>query len=70
LLLKPPVLQPGPSAPFEPVTFSPQDITPLAEFIIMALEADRSDKLKSLKIDLDWLSAPALWILPEQDGSR
>ena len=64
LLTKPPVLQAGPPVPFEPVTFSPEDVTPLAEFIVMALEADRSDKLKTLQIQLRWSESPSLWILP------
>jgi hypothetical protein len=64
LLTRPPALQPGSPAPFEPVTFSPEDVTPLAEFIVMALEADRSDKLKNVNIQLHWTESPTLWILP------
>ena len=63
LLLNPPVLQPGPPAPFEPVTVSPADLPALAEFIVLAIEAGRSDMLKQVNIQVA-LSTPALWVLP------
>jgi hypothetical protein len=63
LLLQPPALTSGPATAFEPVTLVPEDVPALAEFIVMALEADRKDKLKELRISLK-LSAPDLWILP------
>lgn len=62
-LLKPPNLQTGPAASFQPVTLSAADIKPAAEFIVMAVEAGRKDKLKSLDFDIQ-LSEPELWILP------
>lgn len=49
--------------PFHPVTLKPEDMRPLAEFIVMAIEADRKDKLKRLEVNLN-LAAPELWILP------
>ena len=63
LALNPPALQPGPPAPFEPVTVSPDDLPALAEFIVLAIEAGRSDMLKQVGIQVS-LSEPALWILP------
>jgi hypothetical protein len=63
LLLNPPTLQPGPAAPFEPVTVSPADLPALAEFIVLAIEAGRSDMLKQVNIQVN-LSAPVLWVLP------
>jgi hypothetical protein len=63
LLENPPTLQPGPTAPFEPVTLALADVKPLAEFIVMALEAGRKDKLKEIQFTLE-LSNPVLWILP------
>ena len=48
LVLNPPALQPGPPAPFEPVTVSPDDLPALAEFIVLAIEAGRSDMLKQV----------------------
>jgi len=63
LLLNPPTLQPGPAAPFEPVTVSPDDLPALAELIVLAIEAGRSDMLKQVNIQVA-LSEPALWVLP------
>jgi hypothetical protein len=63
LLLRPPSLQPGPVARFEPATLAQEDVKPLAEFIIMALEAGRKDKLKDIRFTLE-LSSPVLWIMP------
>ncbi len=63
LLLQPPALQEGPARRFEPVTLSTEDVLPPAEFIVMAVEAGRKDKLK--KVDFTLQLAPAvLWILP------
>lgn len=63
LLYKQPDLQPGPAAAFEPVVLQVEDIQPAAEFIVMAVEAGRKDKLKEVNFNLQ-LSAPVLWILP------
>ena len=62
-LLQPPALKAGSQAPFEPVTLSMEDIQPVAEFIVMAIEAGRKDMLKNIRFTLD-LSTPSLWILP------
>ena len=64
MLRQPPPLQEisGP-LPFFPITVSPEDARSLAEFIVMAIEAGRSDKLKKLDMQLD-LAAPELWIFP------
>lgn len=63
LLLQPPALQPGPPARFEPVTLAQEDLRATAEFIVMAIEAARKDKLKQVDFNLR-LSSPALWVLP------
>ena len=63
LLVQPPALQPGQAARFEPVTLALEDVKPLAEFIVMAIEANRKDKLKEIRIGLE-LSEPSLWVLP------
>ena len=63
LLLNPPTLQHGPAVSFEPVTVSPDDLPGLAEFIVLAIEAGRSDMLKQVTIQVT-LAAPALWVLP------
>jgi hypothetical protein len=38
-------------------------VHPLAEFILLGIEADRKDALKTLNFTLD-LERPQLWILP------
>jgi hypothetical protein len=58
-----PALQPGQPAWFLPITVGLEDVRPLAEFIVLGVEANRSDKLKSLSFNLN-LSEPQLWILP------
>jgi hypothetical protein len=63
LLLEPPVLQPGNPTRFEPATLHPEDVRAAAEFILVAIEAGRKDKLKEIQFSLD-LSTPYLWILP------
>ncbi len=63
LLLQPPGLQPGSPARFEPVILPVEDIAPTAEFIVMAIEAARKDKVKKLDFTLQ-LSPAILWILP------
>jgi hypothetical protein len=63
LVVQPPSFQPGPAARFEPVTLALEDVKPLAEFIVMALEAGRKDKLKEIQFSLE-LSDPVLWVLP------
>lgn len=63
ILLNPVALQNGPAARFEPITVTQDDLIPLAEFIVMGIEASRQDKLKSLSVSLEF-SPPALWILP------
>jgi hypothetical protein len=53
----------GQPAPFEPVVVPPADVRPLAEFIIVSIEAERKDKLRALSFTLE-LETPQLWILP------
>jgi hypothetical protein len=63
LLIKPPILQQGPATSFEAVIVSAEDVYPAAEFVVMAIEAGREDKLKTLDFKLQ-LSEPVLWVLP------
>jgi hypothetical protein len=63
LLERPPALQPGPPARFQPVTRAAEDVRAAAEFLVMAVEAGRTDKLKKLDFILE-LGQVALWILP------
>lgn len=63
LLLKPPVLQPGQAVKFQPVSLAVTDLQALAEFIVVAIEAERSDMLKEIIVSVK-LGEPTLWILP------
>ena len=62
MLRSPIQVQPGPPAPFLPVVTPPEDLRPLAEFIVYSLEADRKDALKTLKFSLR-LENPQLWMI-------
>lgn len=64
LLRQPIGLQEGASpAPFLPVTVHPDDLRPLVEYLILAVEAERKDQLKSLNFTLQ-MSPPELWVMP------
>jgi hypothetical protein len=66
LLRQPPDLQAGSTAEFEPVILYLEDVKAAAEFIVVAIEAGRKDKVKQVEFTLQ-LSEPALWILPPFD---
>ena len=53
----------GPPAPFLPVVVNARDLRGLAEFVIISIEAERGDNLKTLHFSLE-LGEPELWILP------
>jgi hypothetical protein len=53
----------GAAVRFSPVTLDTRDVKSAAEFLVVAIEAARPDKLKELTFDLK-LSPPSLWILP------
>jgi hypothetical protein len=63
LLRHPPELQPGQPLPFAPVTLHPQDVAASVDFIVVAIEAERTDKVKRIDFSVR-LSPPSLWILP------
>ncbi len=63
LLRNPPRLADGPAAPFEPVTLAREDVTPLIEFIVIAIEAERKDNIKTISFEIR-CDEPDLWILP------
>jgi hypothetical protein len=62
-LQNPPDLNNGPPVDFEPVTVASDDFRAWAEFLVMAVEAERKDKVKSVRFDIQ-LKEPQLWILP------
>jgi hypothetical protein len=63
LLRQPPNLQAGSKADFDPVVLHLEDVKAAAEFIVVAVEAERRDKVKQIEFTLQ-LSSPVLWILP------
>lgn len=63
LINQPPSLGVGQPAPFLPVTLAAEDLRPMAEFIVMGIEAARRDDLKALNVQLS-LGPAALWVLP------
>lgn len=52
----------GPPVPFAPVTVLPDDMRALAEFIVLNVEAARSDALKEIQFEVR-LGQPQLWAL-------
>ena len=56
-------IQPGGPAPFLPVTTLPTDMHALAEFMVLSIEAERRDALKTVEFHLK-LEPPRLVILP------
>jgi hypothetical protein len=62
LLRAPQVMQPGAPAPFLPVVTPPGDVLPLAEFLVVSLEADRRDAMRRLEFSVA-LQPPQLWIM-------
>jgi len=62
-LRQPPPLAEGAPAPFSPVTLARDDVSSVAEFIVVAIEAERKDKVKEIQFKLT-LGDPVLWILP------
>lgn len=62
-LQNPPAVQPGQPAGFLPVTLHPADIQPMAEFIVMGIEAGRQDKIREVNFTVR-AGPPQLWILP------
>ena len=62
-LADPPPLIEGPKTDFLPITHSAADVQAFAEFLILAVEAARKDKVKEIRFELE-LQPPTLWILP------
>ena len=58
--------QPPPAA-LAPVTLAPADAVKMLEFIVLAIEADRSDWLKSINFQLD-VGEPELLAFPAGDA--
>lgn len=62
LLLNPIRMETGPAARFLPVTTPREDLSALAEFMVVSIEADRKDAMKSIDFALS-LEPAQLWIM-------
>ncbi len=62
-LRQPVSMMKGQSTAFVPVTLAPEDVRPMVEFIVMGVEAERRDMVKSVSVQLN-LAKPVLWVLP------
>lgn len=62
-LRQPPRLVEGPAGVLEGVTVDPQAARALAEFVVLTVEAERRDQLRSVAFGLD-LEPPVLWAMP------
>ncbi len=62
-LLHPPDLRPGEAVVLQGVTVLPEEIDPLARFVVLTIEAEGKDKLEAIDFSLD-LDPPELWCLP------
>jgi hypothetical protein len=62
-LARPEELEPGPLAAFRSVTLAEEDLQALAEFVVLAIEARRKDKLREVVFSVK-LEPPDLWVLP------
>jgi hypothetical protein len=63
LLRNPVGMQAGGRTRLSPVVLPPGDLRALAEFMVMSIEADRSDAMRELQFKLD-IDPPQLWVLP------
>ncbi len=61
LLRRPPSFNPGSPAPFTPVTLLMEDLPALVDFIVVAIEAERKDSLRTVHFNVQ-ISTPELWI--------
>ncbi len=63
LLKNPQRMEPGSPGPFLPVVTPPGDVRALAEFLLVSIEADRRDALKTIDFTMQ-LETPQLWVMP------
>jgi hypothetical protein len=62
-LRQPPRLQEGAAQPLAGATVLPEQLAALARFVVLTVEAERSDKLEAVEFTVD-LDSPDLWCLP------
>jgi hypothetical protein len=58
-----PLLTPGPPGPLTGCTLLPAEARAVAEFIVLTIEAERKDKLRTIDVRLN-VGAPELWVMP------
>ena len=63
LLKSAPGLTAGWRTPFLPVVTPPGDVRALSEFIVVSIEAERRDYLKTIRFEMN-LETPQLWAAP------
>ncbi len=63
LLREPYKIQAGSRGKIQPIVLSWVNVKPLAEFMVMSVEAERSDAMKQLDFTIN-LEPPQLWVLP------
>jgi hypothetical protein len=63
MLQRPPSLDEGEAQPLQGATVLPDQIVPLARFVVLSIEAERDDKLEAIEFTVE-LDAPELWCLP------
>ena len=63
MLQRPPSLVEGEARPLQGATVLPDQIVPLARFVVLSIEAERDDKLEAIEFTVE-LDSPELWCLP------
>jgi hypothetical protein len=60
-----PAIKPGPAAGrFGDCTLLPEDAWAAAEFVVLTVEAERQDMLRTVEFAIDNRTVPELWLLP------
>ena len=62
-LRRPPALSEGDPQPLQGATVLPDQLAPLARFVVLSIEAEREDSLEVIEFTVE-LDAPELWCLP------
>jgi hypothetical protein len=62
-LQRPPALSEGGAQPLQGASVPPEQIAPLARFVVLSIEAERDDKLEAIEFTVE-LDTPELWCLP------
>jgi hypothetical protein len=60
---RPPTFGEGQAQPLQGATVLPEQMAPLARFVVLSIEAERDDKLEAIEFTVEF-EAPELWCLP------